>query len=193
MNPYNESSIVSEPDHCRKRTIDRAVGHRDDPGRGVDEGLRRGPAVPARVHHRRPLRHRVQRAEGVLVRHRQRQREHVHAVVDCVIDGRKHAGAGTHEPFAASPDDLVHGEAGAGSSAARGPFGQAVEAGAGHDGADGDGGGEGAVADEVARREEVLLDVVGVDAGGVVAGADDLAAAVGRPEGLADLAYTFPP
>ncbi|KAG6517094.1 hypothetical protein ZIOFF_020474 [Zingiber officinale] len=60
------------------------------------------------------------------------------------------------------------------------PCGQDVEFGDMHNGASGNREGDGLMADEVTGREEVLLELGGVDSGVVVVFADDLAGAIGR-------------
>jgi len=106
-NSYRYLLLVSQRDNRRERAISLARGNCDDPRSRVLKRLRTRPVVPGRVHDGDPLLDGMQGAERILLGVSERQREHVHPVMDGVVDGREHACTGAS---ALSPEGLVHGE-----------------------------------------------------------------------------------
>lgn len=84
----------------------------------------------------------------------ERHRQDIDAVVDGLVEGLEDVGQGAL-PRGDVPADLVHHQASPGSAPADEPGGEGFEAGVGREGAGGDGGGVGPVADGVPGGEEV--------------------------------------
>ena len=116
-NSYRYLLLVSQRDNRRERAISLARGNCDDPRSRVLKRLRTRPVVPGRVHDGDPHLDGMQGAERILLGMSERQREHVHPVMDGVVDGREHACTDGRPAF--SPQGLVHGNAGAGRAATR--------------------------------------------------------------------------
>ena len=189
-NSYRYLLLVSQRDNRRERAISLARGNCDDPRSRVLKRLRTRPVVPGRVHDGDPLLDGMQGAERILLGNSERQREHVHPVMDGVVDGREHACTVAIPDF--SPKGLVHGNAGAGRAATRSARGEPVEAGRLNDRACRGGGRVRAVGGDAPGRQVVSLQYLFGHAGAVEPRADDLAAAVAAVPGLPDLAHAFP-
>jgi Na+-translocating ferredoxin:NAD+ oxidoreductase RnfC subunit len=126
---YRYLSLVSQRDHGWKGAIHRTRGYSDDPRGSIAKSLRSWTLVPAREHHGDPLLNRVQGGERVLFGNDEAtikgQREHVHSVVDGIVDGCEHASC---IDIAANPCGLVHRDASTWRAATSGACSEAVEA-----------------------------------------------------------------
>ena len=119
---YRYLFLVSQRDHGWKRPINLTRSYSNDPRGSVLNSLWSWTAVAACVHDGDPLLNSVQGAERVVFEATDGQREHVHPVMDGVVDGREHACTGARPAF--SPQGLVHGNAGAGRAATRSACGE---------------------------------------------------------------------